>query len=175
MARDEEPPRARSGTPAPRTQQGGWCRAGHTAEQPQLALAEAPGYLLDGGGVVMFEQASAMNYLSVRVDGIEVGTSRMMTLDAGMGVLCGPFVPTEEYHRVEAVFRMFIVGDAAAYYEARSRLALEAWIVPMEYRLPCHFIHVVDYRPELTPDDIELEVGLDDVLPHDVMRAILRG
>lgn len=109
---------------------------------------------------------------SVRIRGVEIGTSDLDQFDHGSGVVCGRFFPGAGYELVQDVFRLY--ADAAAgavegnpdeemlsrYFRARDALGLELFDAT-GVMIGTSTIDISDYSREAGTEAYEVIVHLD--------------
>lgn len=95
---------------------------------------------------------------------LELGTSPLDSVDTGMAIATGTFVPSSGYTKVARIFRRITDGCEArsvspALWAERDALDLKV-VGPDDVVLPTEFVTVYDFGDEL---DRELEAKLLDV------------
>ena len=98
-------------------------------------------------------------------DGMDIGGSNLERLDPSMGVAMGVFFPSENYKRVQPVFRLYAeagtnivdqdTDQLNRYYAARDALSLVLMTETGE-AVPTDCIHITDYSVELGEYEIAI-------------------
>ena len=117
---------------------------------------------LEMGGAVVFQ---------ILAHDEVIGTSSLVHIDAGMGVVFGVFIPTRAYLAVRHVFVAFRDNERwdnerwAVAQAARDALGLRL-ISPHGVLIPMMWIHIYDLIDEPDTDeleDLEVECVLQDI------------
>lgn len=95
-----------------------------------------------------------------------IGSSDLVNLDPPMGIASGDFLPSEGYHTVQPVFRLYAeatvngvsrVSEAfGRYYRERDDLGLTVWL-PSGEIVPMRCVHIEDFSVELGEIGITIE------------------
>ena len=94
-------------------------------------------------------------------DGFEIGHSNLEFEDLSMGSVHGRFFPTDNYQKVQSIFRLFARNQYQEYFNLRDTLKLELFDENL-ILIGTNTIHIADFSEEFGPEEIALEVILLD-------------